>query len=111
DIDPQAIQATGDNAADNGVADRIDAMLPDTFVPACSDIVVANILANPLVQLAPLLAGCTAAGGRIALAGLLERQAEEVRAAYTPWFAFDADVGRDGWTRIAGHRNAVPVAR
>jgi ribosomal protein L11 methyltransferase len=107
DIDPQAIQATQDNAVENGVADRISAMLPDAFAGEPADIVVANILANPLVQLAPLLARCARPGGRIALAGLLDRQAEEVRAAYAPSFAFETDAQRDGWTRIAGMRNDV----
>ena len=106
DIDPQAIQATQDNARNNGVVNRVEAMLPDAFVHGQTDIVVANILANPLVQLAPLLARCTAGDGRIALAGLLDRQADEVRAAYAPWFVFETDTRRDGWTRVAGHRNS-----
>lgn len=109
DIDPQAIQATHDNAAQNGVADRITAVLPEAFTHGQADIVVANILANPLVRLAPLLARCATGGGRIALAGLLDRQADEVRAAYAPWFVFETDVHRDGWTRIAGRRNSDSV--
>ncbi|MES0874531.1 50S ribosomal protein L11 methyltransferase [Sinimarinibacterium thermocellulolyticum] len=108
DIDPQAIRATRDNAAVNGVDARIEAVSPDDFAPAACDIVVANILANPLVELAPLLARCTRHHGRIALAGLLDRQADEVRAAYAPWFCFDADVSREGWTRITGCRNEAP---
>ncbi len=106
DIDPQALQATRDNAAENGVGDRIRALMPEDFEPFAADIVVANILANPLVQLAPLLASSIASGGRIALAGLLDRQAEDVRAAYAPSFSFEADVSREGWTRIAGRRLA-----
>lgn len=101
DIDPQALTATRDNAAENGVADRVTALLPNDFVPFPADIVVANILANPLIQLAPLLASSVVRGGRLALAGLLDRQTEEVRAAYEPWFDFDDDVSRDGWTRIS----------
>lgn len=104
DIDPQAIQATRDNAAANGVAARIEAMLPDAFSPDAADVVVANILANPLVELAPRLAACTRNDGCIALAGLLDRQRDEVRAAYAPWFEFDDDASREGWTRIAGRR-------
>lgn len=102
DIDPQALQATRDNAAENGVAERISVFMPEDFVPFAADVVVANILANPLIRLAPLLASSIASGGRIALAGLLDRQADEVRQAYAPWFDFEDDVSREGWTRIAG---------
>src|SRR5690606_22512295 len=56
---------------------------------------------NPLIQLAPLLASSIASGGAIALAGLLDRQADEVRAAYAPWFDLDADVSRENWTRVS----------
>jgi len=103
DIDPQAITATRSNAADNGVAERLHAIEPeDEFAPFPADIVLANILARPLIQLAPLLASSIRPGGRIVLAGLLERQAEEVRAAYEPWFDLDDDSVREGWTRVSG---------
>jgi ribosomal protein L11 methyltransferase len=101
DIDPQALIATRSNAADNGVADRVTALLPGDFVPFAADIVVANILAGPLVQLAPLLASSIAPGGRLALAGLLDRHAAEIHDAYDSWFDFDDDVSREGWTRIS----------
>jgi ribosomal protein L11 methyltransferase len=101
DIDPQALIATHDNAQENGVADRITAMLPDAFVPFAADVVLANILANPLIQLAPLLARCVKRDGRLVLAGLLDRQAAEVHAAYAPWFDADPDATREGWTRIS----------
>ncbi|MEW6168840.1 MAG: 50S ribosomal protein L11 methyltransferase [Pseudomonadota bacterium] len=104
DIDPQALTATRDNAADNGVGARLSALLPQDFVPFPADIVVANILANPLVELAGRVASSIASGGRLALAGLLDRQADEVRGAYAQWFTFDDDVSRDGWTRISGRR-------
>nr|WP_028079769.1 50S ribosomal protein L11 methyltransferase [Solimonas soli] len=101
DIDPQALLATRDNAAENGVADRIVTLPAEHFVPLPADVVVANILANPLIALAPRLASSIRGGGRLALAGLLDRQAGDVRAAYEPWFDFDADASRDGWTRLA----------
>ncbi|MEQ1438709.1 50S ribosomal protein L11 methyltransferase [Fontimonas sp. SYSU GA230001] len=104
DIDPQALTATRDNAAENGVGTRVTTLLAQDFVPVPADVVVANILANPLIELAPLLARSIVRGGRLALAGLLDRQAEEVRSAYTPWFTFDGDVSREGWTRISAHR-------
>jgi len=104
DIDPQALTATLDNARVNGVSDRVEVMLPEAFVPAEYGVVLANILANPLIGLAPLLARCAAPGAGLALAGLLERQADEVRAAYAPWFEFEPDGQREGWNRINGHR-------
>jgi ribosomal protein L11 methyltransferase len=101
DIDPQALQATRENALINGVAERIETCLPEDFEPFEADLAVANILAGPLVALAPRLAHCLRPGGRLALSGLLQRQAEEVRAAYLPWFDCDADREREGWTRIS----------
>lgn len=101
DIDPQALQATRENALINGVAERIETCLPEDFEPFEADLVVANILAGPLVALAPRLAHCLRPGGRLALSGLLQRQAEEVRAAYLQWFDCDADGEREGWTRIS----------
>ncbi len=107
DIDPQALLATNDNARQNGVADRVTTLLPEDFKPFPAQVVLANILANPLVQLAPLLARSCAAGGSIVLAGLLDRHAEEVHAAYAPWFRADADVSREGWTRISATRSSA----
>ncbi|AXQ30749.1 50S ribosomal protein L11 methyltransferase [Solimonas sp. K1W22B-7] len=100
DIDPQALLATRDNAQQNGVAERVRTLLPEQFQPFAADIVLANILANPLVQLAPLLASSIRSGGELALAGLLDRHAEEVRGAYESWFDFHDDVSKEGWTRI-----------
>jgi ribosomal protein L11 methyltransferase len=104
DIDPQALTATRDNAAVNGVADRVVTLLPEQFAAAPHDVVLANILANPLITLAPLLAQCATPGAPLVLAGLLERSAEDVRAAYAPWFAFTPDVVQEGWTRLAARR-------
>ncbi len=67
---------------------------------------VANILANPLIMLAPLLAQRVARGGRIALSGILAEQVEAVIAAYTPWFKLGAWRERDGWVLLAGERGA-----
>ena len=102
DIDPQALTATLDNATVNGVADRIQMCLPSDFEARAFDVVLANILANPLIQLAPLLAQCSKLGGSITMAGLLERQADEVRSAYAPWFAFSEDGRKEGWNRLNG---------
>lgn len=104
DIDPQALTASRANAADNGVAERLTVMQPNDFESFAADVVVANILTNPLIALAPLLAGTTATGGDLVLAGLLDRQVDEVRAAYAPYFDFAPDANREGWTRIHARR-------
>jgi len=105
DIDPQAIQATRDNAVVNGVSDRLTTVDPERRVePFPADLVLANILARPLIELAPQLSATIRSGGALVLAGLLDRQADEVRAAYAPWFDFEPDHCRDGWTRLYGRR-------
>ena len=77
----------------------VDALPMDTF-----DIVVANILANPLRLLAPAIAARTAPGGRIALAGILSTQADDVATAYAPWFDVDVRRTADDWVLLAGRR-------
>ena len=105
DIDAQALAASAANARANGVAARFEA--PDRLPAGGSDIVVANILANPLVVLAPALAARTKRGGRIALSGILETQAGEVADAYARWFTLDVWRRLDGWVLIAGVRDAA----
>jgi ribosomal protein L11 methyltransferase len=107
DIDPQALTATVDNATTNGVAERLVCAGIEQAVDDRVDIVLANILARPLIELAPKLAAATKVGGRIVLAGLLERQADEVRAAYAPWFEFEVDGQREGWNRISGIKKSA----
>jgi len=102
DIDPQAVQATVDNARTNHV--ELDAMLPDGLAEGTFQVVVANILSNPLKVLAPMLAGRVAPGGHLVLSGVLERQAEEVAAAYAPWLAMSVWRARDGWVCLHGRR-------
>ena len=102
DIDPQSIEVTRNNARANAVV--ITACLPAELAAGRYDIVAANILAQPLITLADELASRTAPGGRIALAGILSSQADEVAAAYAQ--AFDMAIGgRDGeWALLAGIR-------
>ena len=102
DIDPQALTATRNNAEVNGVQGRISVLLPPDFDAQPYDFLLANILANPLIQLAPMLAQCVRPGSPFALAGLLERHAEEVRAGFAPWFDLAPDGGKEGWSRING---------
>jgi ribosomal protein L11 methyltransferase len=69
-----------------------------------ADVVVANILANPLIALAPLIARATRAGGRVALSGILASQHAEVMAAYAPWFEMAAPVHDEDWVLLSGRR-------
>ena len=100
DIDEQAVQATRDNALVNRVV--LHALLPDDLTEGLFDVVVANILSNPLKVLAPMLAGRVRSGGQLILSGVLERQAQEVAAVYAPWLALSVWQARDGWVCLAG---------
>ena len=106
DIDPQALVATRENAAKNGLSERIAVARLAGDVAGPFDIVVANILSSPLIGLAPGLAQRARAGGQILLAGMLERQAGEVAQAYRPWFDIGPAAEREGWTLLAGRRRA-----
>lgn len=101
DIDPAAVEATQHNAAANGVT--LSAGLPE-LAQGGYDLVVANILATPLKVLAPLLCAHVGAGGHLVLAGILERQAEELRAAYAPWLALQVTDTEDGWMLMTARR-------
>jgi ribosomal protein L11 methyltransferase len=102
DIDEQAVQATCDNAQVNKVV--VQAMLPDDLPEGHFDVVVANILSNPLKVLAPMLAGRVRSGGQLILSGVLERQAQEVAGAYAPWLPLLVWQTRDGWVCLAGSK-------
>ena len=94
DIDPAAVESTELNADANGV--RLKAGLPDASAGRY-DVVLANILATPLKVLAPLLCAHVAPGGALVLAGILERQADELKAAYAPYAALEVGDSEDGW--------------
>lgn len=102
DVDAQAVQASRDNAIANHV--EADFYLPDGVALAQYDVVVANILTNPLRALAPLLAGATRTGGRIVLSGILAEQADEVMRIYGQWFDLAAPVIEDGWCCLSGSK-------
>ncbi|MFM5166833.1 50S ribosomal protein L11 methyltransferase [Aeromonas veronii] len=107
DIDPQAIQASRDNAARNGVADQIELYLPaDQPQDVEADVVVANILAGPLRELAPLIAGHGKAGSLMALSGVLESQAPELETIYGQWFEMDPTAVKEEWCRLSGRKHA-----
>lgn len=107
DIDPQALQASRDNAERNGIAESdLNLYYPEQLSDGGDyPIVTANILAGPLVELAPMIAGHVAPGGRIALSGILANQADEVYEAYAmQGIAMDEPVIREGWVRLSGLR-------
>jgi len=131
DIDPAAVRATLDNAQANGVdasapelsggasaaAPAPAATLLQVGLPGLAGaparhyaVVLANILASPLKLLAPLLSAHLAAGGRLVLAGILERQADELCAAYAPAVALEVADREDGWVLMTARRDAAPSA-
>lgn len=103
DIDPAAVASTEANAQANGVV--LAAGLPDRAAGAYA-LVLANILATPLKLLAPLLASHLAPGASLVMAGILERQADEIREAYAPWLDVTVSDREDGWILMTGRRMA-----
>lgn len=102
DIDEQAIRASNNNAAQNNVSATF--LLPDALPPHQFDVVVANILANPLRMLGSLLAERTKQGGRIVLSGILDEQVEEMSGIYNEWFELAPVQTDDGWACLSGTR-------
>jgi len=103
DIDPAAVDSTRANALANGVT--LTAALPDAAQGAYG-LVYANILATPLKLLAPVLSAHVASGGDLVLAGILERQADELKAAYAPWLALEVRDSEEGWILMTARRAA-----
>ena len=104
DIDAQALWASRENAAHNGVDAALKTGLPEALPDRHFDLLLANILANPLIELAPRLAGLVRVGGELVLSGVLGEQADAVRAAYERWFSLSETVERDGWVCLHGIR-------
>ena len=112
DNDPQALIATRDNARRNNVADKLVILAPEQFRQALvaedgADVVLANILAGPLVDLAPLLLESIGPGGALALSGILEEQADEVAAAYSTTLTNIQKTVIDGWVLLTGIKPAT----
>lgn len=104
DVDAQALTVSRENAARNGVVERLRTCLPGELRDDDSgDVVVANILAEPLIALAPELTRRVQPGGLLALSGLLTTQADEVKSHYAAHFALEQQE-RDGWALLAGRR-------
>ena len=103
DNDTQALTATKDNAQRNGIAAQaIPVFLPEDTPQEAVDVMLANILAGPLIEMAAHLAELTKAKGLITLSGILEHQADAVVEAYSPWFDMHTVVSKDEWVRIDG---------
>ena len=100
DVDPQALQATRENARRNGR--DIEVSYPDTLGPWSADLVIANILANPLIELATDLSQRIRSGGKLVMTGILAEQAEAVMAAYMDWFEFAVPMCREEWVLLEG---------
>jgi ribosomal protein L11 methyltransferase len=104
DHDPQALEATAANSAENAVAEHLLVCAPEDLPTETAELVLSNILAGPLVELAPRLTALVRPGGRIALSGILRDQVSAVVAAYGADFALDPPVIEDDWVLISGRR-------
>ncbi|MGI9271511.1 MAG: 50S ribosomal protein L11 methyltransferase [Woeseiaceae bacterium] len=108
DIDPQAVTATRDNAARNHVADQLTVVGDAGDVSGKFDVVVANILASPLIEHAESIAAHVKGGCMLALSGILSEQIDDVLGAYCPWIEFDEpacrEQGGQTWARVTGRR-------
>lgn len=106
DNDPQALQASAENARRNHVEDRLELCLPQAFGEPLADVLVANILAEPLIELEPLFRRCLRPGGLIALSGILTGQQHEVIQRYSEHFGQIEAVEQEEWQRISGVRES-----
>ncbi|EKO3849544.1 50S ribosomal protein L11 methyltransferase [Vibrio harveyi] len=105
DIDPQALQASRDNAERNGVAEQLEVFLPQNQPEGLiADVVVANILAGPLRELAPIIKGLVKPNGDLAMSGVLDTQAEDVANHYRDELHIDPIVEQSEWCRISGRK-------
>ncbi|MEW6998718.1 50S ribosomal protein L11 methyltransferase [Colwelliaceae bacterium BS250] len=106
DIDPQALEASLANAKRNNVEDRLELFLPKDQPEFKADVVVANILAGPLRELAPVIMDYVGNNGLLALSGILEEQGEELQSIYSKWCDMDPIAVQEEWVRLSGtHRN------
>ncbi|MCB1875656.1 MAG: 50S ribosomal protein L11 methyltransferase [Chromatiales bacterium] len=105
DNDPQALEASLENARRNGVSERLALYAPEALPEIEADITLANILAGPLIELAPRLTRLTRAGGHLVLSGILGEQAGQVSAAYATALTLDEPMVREDWVRIHGVRS------
>jgi len=102
DIDPQALIATKDNAEKNKVASKIKTYLPDEFTHFEADLVLANILAKPLIELSASITALVKPQGQLVLSGILKEQADSVSTAYQTKFSINTAIIQDDWCRLEG---------
>lgn len=108
DIDPQALDACRANLEVNEIdRQRVQVSLPAAMLAQPADLLVANILAGPLLELAPEFARLVVSGGRILLSGILKTQLEEIQLAYRPYFELDPAETREDWVCLSGKRNTI----
>lgn len=104
DIDPQALTATNDNALKNRVKDKITCYLPEHFTPSEADVVLANILAKPLIELSTPISALVVSGGSLVLSGILHEQSDAVIEAYRQFIDFSPPVRQEDWIRLDGYK-------
>lgn len=104
DTDPQALEASQSNAEKNDVSNKLELYLPKQGDIQAADLILANILANPLIGLAERLGSLTKQGGKIVLSGILAEQAQQVSDAYAPYFEMAKAVQQEDWIRLDGVR-------
>lgn len=104
DIDPQALTATLANAEKNSIADKLQCYLPEQFNGTSADIVLANILAQPLIELSEPISSLVIPGGNLVLSGILQEQSEAVAAAYQARFQFSSPNIQEDWCRLDGQK-------
>lgn len=107
DIDPQALQASKENAIKNNCLDKIILSLPEQLGDTGFDLILANILANPLCEMAETLTRLLKPQARIVLSGILKHQAEAVIDRYKQWFSLDPITGKEDWVRITGTKRDI----
>ena len=107
DHDPLALQATRDNLARNRVEGRVMAVSPEALSGVGADILIANILAHPLMGLAQAFAELVRPAGQLVLSGVLQGEAQEVILAYREWFEVEPSAPRDDWVRLVGQRKPL----
>lgn len=105
DYDPQALIATANNATANDVSSRISLHEPDSLPQITADILLANILAGPLLEFAPRFARLVQPGGKIVLSGILIGQASALLEKYQAWFNMEPVATREEWVRLSGQRS------
>lgn len=106
DHDPQALEATAENARRNQCSSHLHPALPTEMPPLRADVLVANILSNPLIEMAERFSQLLRPRGRIALSGILSHQAIEVMAAYQTWLQFNPSVIQEEWVRLDGDKTS-----